>query len=170
MRELPPTLTLAEDIFLCHGTPDNDLIYLLEEVTAGCPRIRPDADICEQVSSINASLILCGHTHIPRAVQLSSGQQIVNPGSVGLPAYRDDLPVPHAMENHSPHATYCIVERTAAGWTTAFVKVPYDYQQAMDAANARGCVFHGKPFAPRHLLHRGKNGCWLDDSVRQSAL
>ena len=144
MRELPPVLALKEDIFLCHGTPDNDLVYLLEDVSNGHACVRAEPDIRAQVSAVNASLILCGHTHIPRAVHLSTGQRVVNPGSVGLPAYHDDLPVPHAMESCSPDASYCIVEKTSAGWRTAFVKVPYDYEAARQAATARGrddCAF-----------------------------
>jgi len=35
-----------------------------------------------------ASLVLCGHTHMPRVVQLG-GVLIVNPGSIGMPAYTD---------------------------------------------------------------------------------
>src|SRR5215213_9618440 len=32
LEQLPPT-QVVEDIFLCHGTPASDLIYLLEHVT-----------------------------------------------------------------------------------------------------------------------------------------
>ena len=64
-------------------------------------------------------LILCGHTHLPRVVALSSGQLVVNPGSVGLPAYADDAPVAHAMQTFSPHASYAILESGPSGWDRA---------------------------------------------------
>jgi len=56
-------------------------------------------------------VILCGHTHIQRSVSLPTGQTVVNPGSVGLPAYEDDSPTYHKMESGSPHARYAIVSR-----------------------------------------------------------
>ena len=47
-------------------------------------------------------------THIPRVVYLANGFKIViNPGSVGLPAYKDELPVVHKMESGTPHAKIC---------------------------------------------------------------
>ena len=48
-----------------------------------------------------ARLVLCGHTHVPRAVQVGP-VLVVNPGSVGMPAYTDDTPVPHAIETGAP--------------------------------------------------------------------
>jgi hypothetical protein len=42
---------------------------------------------------------------------------VVNPGSVGMPAYRDARPpVPHVIEVGIPHARYALLERTASGW------------------------------------------------------
>ena len=34
-------------------------------------------------------LVLCGHSHVPRAVGLPDGRLVVNPGSVGLQAFDD---------------------------------------------------------------------------------
>ncbi len=34
---------------------------------------------------------------------------VVNPGSIGMPAYTDDTPVPHAIETGAPHARYAVV-------------------------------------------------------------
>ena len=79
-------------------------------------------------------VIVCGHTHIPRLVRLENGQMIVNPGSVGLPAYSVDAPTPLAMETYSPDASYAILEKTAAGWDVTFRRVPYNTTEAARAA------------------------------------
>jgi hypothetical protein len=57
---------------------------------------------------------------------LSTGQMVLNPGSVGLPAYDDDAPVPHCMESFSPHACYA----TVAEGVASFHRVPYDWNAA----------------------------------------
>jgi len=56
-----------------------------------------------------AKLVLCGHTHMPRAIKLVDGRFIVNTGSVGLQAYSDAYPFAHTIEPGSPHARYAIV-------------------------------------------------------------
>lgn len=128
---------LDEAVYLCHGTPGDDRTYLLEDVSASYPRLRGDAEIEKRLNGNASPVILCGHTHIPRTVVLASGQLVVNPGSVGLPAYTDDAPVPHRMENFSPHAAYAVLEQTAAGWTVAHIRVAYDHRAAARAAADR---------------------------------
>ena len=108
----PPTATVDGDLFLCHGTPSSDTTYLLEDVTTGRPLVRPESEIVELLGAVTAPVVLCGHSHIPRVARLSNGQTIVNPGSVGLPAYDDDRPVKHFMETYSPHASYAILEKS----------------------------------------------------------
>ncbi|WP_422137767.1 metallophosphoesterase family protein [Endozoicomonas sp. ALC020] len=137
MRELPEAKSLDNDVFICHGTPDNDLVYMLEDVTQGYARVRSDTEILGLLTGVKESLILCGHTHIPRSVQLSNGQLVVNPGSVGLPAYFDDEPIPHKMENYSNLASYCIVESTSSGWQVEHMRIPYKYESAVQAAKQR---------------------------------
>jgi len=136
---LPRTREPAPDILLFHGTPDSDLIYLLEDVQPQGVRLRDSAGIRELLGETRHSLFACGHSHTPRTVQLDPGRLIVNPGSVGLPAYRSDEPYPHVMEAGSPHARYAVVTRSGAGWQVEHVAVPYDYDAAssMSAANGR---------------------------------
>ena len=138
LRTLPPTAIFEEEIFLCHGTPASDETYLLEDVSSGRPMIRPEAEILRLVKSTRHPVVVCGHTHIPRLVQLANGQMIVNPGSVGLPAYSDDSPVPHVMETYSPHASYAILTKTSDGWDVSFQKVAYDYEPASKCAASLG--------------------------------
>ena len=85
----------------------------------------------------DADLILCGHTHIPRAVQLPDGRLVVNPGSVGLPAYEDTRPYPHAMETGTPHARYATVCDDGGRWSVSFHAVPYDWEEAARKAESQ---------------------------------
>jgi hypothetical protein len=78
--------------------------------------------------------VLCGHSRVPRAISIGSGVQIVNPGSVGLPAYDEVHPVPHYMETGSPHARYALPDREASGWRITFVAIEYDWRAASDEA------------------------------------
>ena len=138
LQMLPPTAIFEEEIFLCHGTPASDETYLLEDVASGKPLLRPESEILRQVKSVRHPVIVCGHSHIPRLVSLANGQMIVNPGSVGLPAYSDDAPVPHSMETYAPHASYAILTKTGAGWDVSFEKVAYDYEPASRSAASLG--------------------------------
>ena len=138
LQTLPPTAIFEEEIFLCHGTPASDETYLLEDVASGKALLRPEAEILRLVKGVRHPVIVCGHSHNPRLVSLANGQMIVNPGSVGLPAYSDDAPVPHSMETYSPHATYAILTKTGAGWDVSFEKVAYDYGPASQCAASMG--------------------------------
>ncbi|MFA0085424.1 metallophosphoesterase [Vibrio sp. 10N.261.51.F12] len=138
MRQLPFDCHINDDIYACHGTPSDDLVYLLEEVSSGCAKVREDKNIIELLGHVSAPIVLCGHTHIPRSVQLSTGQMVINPGSVGLPAYEDDAPLPHRMETYSAMASYTVMAQSFDGsWQPEFYKVPYDVGEAAKAANAR---------------------------------
>ncbi len=137
LRHLPATLRLTEEIFLCHATPGNDKVYLLETI-GDDSRIHlasPDK-IRERLDGSHFPVIACGHSHTPRAVQLTEGILIVNPGSVGMPAYTDDSTTPsHVVETGSPHARYAILEKTAGGWTPQLIAVAYDFETAARMAD-----------------------------------
>jgi len=138
LKSLPAELYFNDDIYLCHGAPSNDMTYLLEDVESGTPQVRSDEEIIELLGGRSAEVVVCGHTHLPRSVTLASGQLVVNPGSVGLPAYTDDEPVRHSMETFSPHACYALIEKGVSGWTVDQVKVAYDHHRAADEAARRG--------------------------------
>ena len=138
IRGLPATLAISDEIFMCHGTPASDLVYFLEQVgQQGC-RLAEAADIEVHAAGISHSLIICGHTHKPRAHAISGGRLVVNPGSVGLQAYDDDQPYFHAIENGSPHARYAICEKAAHGWNVRHVNISYDHQKAAATALKNG--------------------------------
>ncbi|AKU24487.1 metallophosphoesterase [Massilia sp. NR 4-1] len=138
IAQLPASLRLADDVLLVHGTPASDLVYFMETVTAAGQRAATYDEVSERAGTAQASLILCGHTHVPRAVQLDDGRLIVNPGSVGLQAYEDEHPFPHKAENGTPHARYAIVERKGKGWTVEQYAVAYDWNAASALAARKG--------------------------------
>ena len=136
---LPASLTFCDEVFLCHATPQSDTTYWLETVTdEGRVCATPIEEVEQRASGIDASLILCGHTHIPRVVRLRDGRLIVNPGSVGCPAYDAGLPVPHKMETGTPNACYAVLERSRSGWSTTFRFVPYDHLSMAEMARRNG--------------------------------
>lgn len=138
IRDLPATLQLVEDVLLVHGSPEGDLNYFLETVTEhGCRPATSD-EVESRARGADATLILCGHTHLQRSMRLGDGRLIVNPGSVGLQAYEDDLPFAHRMEMGSPHARYALVTRTGSGWDVEFRAVEYDWHEAANVAARNG--------------------------------
>ena len=136
---LPPTAIYRDEVFLCHATPRDDATYWLERVTEDAVvYATPIDDIEAEVDGVAASLILCGHTHIPRIVRLRDGRTIVNPGSVGCPGYTYANPVFHKMQAGTPDACYAILERTSRGWNTTFRYVPYDHLAMAEMAKRNG--------------------------------
>jgi predicted phosphodiesterase len=135
---LPKTLWLRNDVLLVHGTPTSDVEYWLETVTEQGIRPATQDEIIGRAGTASASLILCGHTHIPRVAWLPNGQLIVNPGSVGLPAYDDDRPFPHVVETGSPHARYAIVDDSTGQWAAELINVDYDWETAAVVAANNG--------------------------------
>lgn len=140
LRKLPVNMVWRDEIFLCHATPGRDDSYWLDTVSAqGDVVLRPLEEIEALASGIEQAVILCGHSHMPRAVALSDGRLIVNPGSVGCPAYHDDEPVPHNVETGHALAAYAVLEKTGRGWAPQFRTVAYDHiaMSRLAAANGR---------------------------------
>jgi predicted phosphodiesterase len=150
LASLPATLRFRDDLLLCDGTPASDLHYLMETVTPDHVRSRSPGvraatrdellqRLGEAMQGVPQALILCGHTHVPRCERLGDGRLLVNPGSVGLPAYDDLHPHPHVIENGSPHARYAVVTRKPEGWGVKLRKIAYDHE-----ATARQAEHHGR--------------------------
>jgi predicted phosphodiesterase len=135
---LPGTLWLTDEILLVHGTPDSDLAYFLETVTEDGIRAATHAEVKARIGTATAPVILCGHTHVPRVVALDGGPLIVNPGSVGLPAYDDVRPYPHKVETGSPHARYAMLTQEHGAWAAQLLCIDYDWEQAARDAGANG--------------------------------
>jgi diadenosine tetraphosphatase ApaH/serine/threonine PP2A family protein phosphatase len=139
LSRLPVSMVWREDVFLCHATPHRDDVYWLEHVSEeGNVVLRPQGEIEAFAQGVDQSLILCGHSHLPRVVLLSDGRMIVNPGSVGCPAYHDDQPVPHDVETGHPLACYAVLEKNERGWAPQFRTVAYDHMAASRLAADKG--------------------------------
>lgn len=139
LRALPTVLELDGGILLCHGTPFRDDLYLAEEISGETTRMATEETIAERLGDTMARVVCCGHTHIPRLVRLPRcGRTVLNPGSVGLPGYSDDTPVPHKVETGSPHARYAIIERHASEWRFEMKAVAYDWERAAREAERNG--------------------------------
>jgi diadenosine tetraphosphatase ApaH/serine/threonine PP2A family protein phosphatase len=139
LRAVPPTLVFRDRVFLCHATPASDEVYWLETVLPdGTVRMSSLQAIEQAAKGIAQSLILCGHTHIARAVRLADGRLIVNPGSVGSPGYRDTHPYPHVIEAGTPDARYAILEFEGGAWRATFRHVPYDHAAMAALARRNG--------------------------------
>jgi putative phosphoesterase len=81
VRSWPLTLDLSidglGDVLVCHSTPSSDdPIYT---------RITSDAELVGIFESVEADVVVCGHTHMQFDRTLSSGLRVANPGSVGMP-------------------------------------------------------------------------------------
>lgn len=146
LAALPPTLHWQPEVLLCHGTPTSDLQYLMESVTPDyAPGTNPGvraatADellgrLGDAMAGVAHALILCGHTHVPRCERLADGRMVVNPGSVGLPAYDDDHPHFHLIENGAPQARYALLTRKPGGWGVKLRRVDYDFEAAARQAD-----------------------------------
>lgn len=139
LRGLPMTRVVGDDIFLCHATPADDETYWLDSVHAdGAVALSPRDRIEQLAAGIRQSLILCGHTHLARAVRLRDGRLVVNPGSVGIPGFRDKHPFPHVVEAGTPHARYAILDRGGGDWQVTFRHVAYDHGSMSALARRNG--------------------------------
>jgi diadenosine tetraphosphatase ApaH/serine/threonine PP2A family protein phosphatase len=139
LRAVPPTRVFRDRVFLCHATPVSDEVYWLETVLPdGTVRMASLDTIEKAGEGIVQRLILCGHTHIARAVRLTDGRLIVNPGSVGSPGYRDTHPFPHLIEAGTPDARYAILELVDGVWHVTFRHVPYGHDAMATLARRNG--------------------------------
>jgi predicted phosphodiesterase len=138
LASLPATAIESDDVLAFHGTPTDDETYLLELVTGGAARLAPPSTVNRRLGAAARAVNLCAHSHSPRIVRVD-GRLIVNPGSVGLPAYVHDVPEQHVMETGAPDARYAILEQSASGdWLAELVAVPYNHRVAADAARRNG--------------------------------
>lgn len=127
---LPKTLVVNGDIFMCHGTPRDDDAPWLDTWFRGRDTTLPDeASIAAEAAGLDYPVLLCGHTHLARAVRLEDGRLVVNPGSIGL-----------QLVHGSPDVRYAILDRQHGHWAVSLRALPYDH-----AAAARQAERHGFP-------------------------
>jgi predicted phosphodiesterase len=138
LKTLPKTTSVDDLIFACHGTPESDNEYLLEKVTEHGVFVYNDEELVEKLKDIKERIILCGHSHVNRVIYLSNGKLIVNPGSVGLPAYLGNAQYRFAMESMTPFAKYAIIKVNGEDITVDQVNCPYDWNAAAEMARKNG--------------------------------
>jgi diadenosine tetraphosphatase ApaH/serine/threonine PP2A family protein phosphatase len=139
LRAVPAKLVFRDQVLLCHATPDSDEVYWLETVLPdGTVRMSSLEAIEKAAEGIAQRLILCGHSHVARAVRLADGRMVVNPGSVGSPGYRDVHPFPHVVEAGAPDARYAILELVGGAWRATFRHVPYHHDAMAALARRNG--------------------------------
>ncbi|HWD86482.1 MAG TPA: metallophosphoesterase family protein [Mucilaginibacter sp.] len=138
LRKLPKTAAHDGLFFICHGTPESDDEYLLEKVTANGVFVHNDEDLVGRTKQIKERIILCGHSHVNRVIYLSNDKIILNPGSVGLPAYLGTGEHRFAMESNTPHAKYAIVQADGDDIGIEQVLVAYDWRKASENARKNG--------------------------------
>jgi len=76
----PRTLTLEIDglgkVLVCHATPRSE--------TEVFTRLTPEERLRPLFETLDAALVVCGHTHMPFDRQVGR-TRVINPGSVGMP-------------------------------------------------------------------------------------
>lgn len=132
---LPFSQTLAGALCI-HASPASDEAYLIDTVASGALVAAGHEQVAASLKGTAARLVLCGHSHQPRLVRLENGTVIVNPGSVGCPAYDDPDPPAHVSESGAPHARFAVV--TIEGETIAVEHhaIAYDWDRAARRAQA----------------------------------
>ena len=125
-------------VLAVHGAPGDDSCYLLETVEPVGLREATDDEVVARLGADAGSftLLLCGHTHLQRSRRLPDGSSVLNPGSVGWPAFEDDDPFPHRIEAGTPHARYTTVELTDEGCSATEHLVEYDVEAAARLAES----------------------------------
>ncbi len=134
LYSLPPKLQLEGALYV-HGSLDSDEAYLLDEVIGGRLRAAECDVIFRRLGSVGARAICGGHSHLPRSVELACGRVVINPGSVGWPAFRHASP-PYVCETGSPHARFAVIEISKTRVAAQLRTIVYDWEQAARRAEA----------------------------------
>ncbi len=150
LASLPQQLEPAAGVLMVHGSPRRDCEYWLETVVPGQgARAATAAEVAERAAGVRGAastrLALCGHTHMPRSAWLpgagsAQGTLIVNPGSVGLPAFDDETGGHHVIETGSPHARYATIDLQARDIHVSFHAVAYDWAASSARAERHGAL------------------------------
>lgn len=143
LAALPRWAEVAPGVVAFHGRPNNDNRYTLDNIEGGRLVAAGTAEVGERLGRYarGPRLALCGHSHQPRLLQIEGGPLVVNPGSVGCPAYDDSAGIPHVSETGSPHARYAIADvRDVGAVLVDFFAVSYDHHAA-----AKQAIGNGRP-------------------------
>lgn len=129
------------DVLAFHATPACDERYTLDSIVEGRLVQAPVAKILQRLGDVQARLILLAHSHRADCLCLPDGRWLLNPGSVGCPAYHDGTGQAHVSEAGAPLARYALVALPQAGPPDiTFRALPYDHEAA-----ARRALQNGRP-------------------------
>jgi predicted phosphodiesterase len=134
LEACPDLLRPQQDVLLCHGTPQSDVQHWLHTVEAAGFREAGIEEIEQRAGGMAERIAFCGHSHVPREVQLGDGRRVINVGSGGLQAYDDDHLHAYRVEMGSPQVRYVLWD----GGHVTFRAVDYDWQAAGDKAEREG--------------------------------
>ncbi len=126
---LPKTKTVNPDVFICHGTPAYDTTYMLEALKDGFKTVNDDSVIDGYLKDVAQRFVFCGHSHTHRIVQ-TPRHIVINPGSVGLPAYDDEHPIYHKTESFNPFTQYSIIEIQGTEFIINQINLLYEHEKA----------------------------------------
>ena len=119
-------------LLLVHGSPRKINEYMYED--------RPISYFERIMDSIDADVLVCGHTHLPYHKILPDGRHIVNAGSVGKP------------KDNNPDACYVQLSAEGKQLEVEFIRVPYDLERTATAIEAAD----GMPDAFAQMLRDGR--------------
>ena len=125
------------DFYFCHASPENDELYMLNEITPNAVTLKQTEEIMKLVKDIPQNIIFCGHSHLPTTVYLPNNKIIINPGSVGLPAYEEVEPSYYKIESGTPFANYTVVEKRNGEWIIEQLSIPYDTTEVIKQSEAQ---------------------------------
>ena len=136
---LPTTLALPGGLVAMHARPDDDAAYLLEDQDGRALKPAAPETVADRLGMLDATVVLTAHSHRAACLRLYDGRWVLNPGSVGCPAYDDDsTEPPHVSEAGCPSARYAILDMTHPSPMIEFLSIPYDHEGAATKADACG--------------------------------
>jgi predicted phosphodiesterase len=139
LHDLPARINLGDGILACHGTPNDDSTFLLEELLDDGRLVPARRDILKTrlEGATAARVVLCGHSHRQSVIHGPGECLIVNPGSVGCPVFAD-ITFATNLEYRSPHARYAILTKSNGSWLVELLVLDYDWASASARALANG--------------------------------
>ena len=112
---------------LSHNLPDKNY--------GGDLLVENDTEKFDQLLDAETDVAVYGHVHKQLLRYGSQGQQIINPGSIGMPYFNWE-----ALKNH--RAQYAVIEVEDGELVNIlFRKVAYDYEAELELAKSKGLPF-----------------------------
>jgi predicted phosphodiesterase len=141
LGQFPFSLNFAPGIVGFHATPTYDDRYVLDDIAAGVLTRAPMEKIVSRLGPVEAKIIILGHSHRADLVRLPNRTIVINPGSIGCPAYDDPTGQAHVSESGSPHVRYALLDvEDGREPDVMFLALAYDHESA-----ARRAEINGRP-------------------------